>query len=101
LENNITTALVTNILDYSNFPFHNIVLKDITKVQRVQNSLALVVTSSPRCILSVPKSLRLLPGKYRIFLRYVVLFTRNFHVNNHLISIHCLLYKTIYPASII
>ena len=31
----VATALVTNILDYFNSPFHYIAVKDITKLQRV------------------------------------------------------------------
>ena len=55
----IATALVTSRLDYCNSLFHNIAIKDITKLQRVQNCLARVVTRSPRFtpsdLLFVPK----------------------------------------------
>ena len=50
----IATALVTSRLDYCNSLFHNIAIKDITKLQRVQNCLARVVTRSPRFTPSKP-----------------------------------------------
>ena len=64
----IATALVTSRLDYCNSLFHNIAIKDITKLQRVQNCLARVVTRSPRFTPSKPllKSLHWLPVQYRI-----------------------------------
>ena len=40
----IATVLVNRRLDYCNSLYHNIALKDILKLQRVQNSLARVVT---------------------------------------------------------
>ena len=43
----IATALGSSRLDYCNSLLHNIAIKDITKLQRVQNCLARVVTRSP------------------------------------------------------
>ena len=42
----IATALVNGRLDNCNSLYHNIALKDILKLQRVQNCLARVVTHS-------------------------------------------------------
>ena len=50
----IVTAVVSSILDYCNSIYHNIVLNDILKLQRVQNCLARVVTRSLRFSHSVP-----------------------------------------------
>ena len=51
--------------------FHNIAIKNITKLQRVQNCLARVVTRSPRFTPSKPllKSLHWLPVQYRIMFK--------------------------------
>ncbi|MEG7521965.1 MAG: hypothetical protein M3H12_02550, partial [Chromatiales bacterium] len=67
----IATALVSSGLDYCNSLLYNIAGKDITKVQRVQNCLARVVTRSPRFFRSVPllKSLHWLPVRYRIIFK--------------------------------
>ena len=48
----IATALGSSRLDYCNSLLHNIAIKDITKLQRVQNCLARVVTRSPLLSLS-------------------------------------------------
>ena len=67
----IATPLVSSILDYCNSLLHNIAIKDITKLQRVQNCLARVVTRSPRFSRSVSllKSLHWLPVRYRIIFK--------------------------------
>ena len=67
----IATALITTRLDYCNSLLHNIAIKDIAKLQRVQNCLARVVTRSPRFSRSVPllKSLHWLPVHYRIIFK--------------------------------
>ena len=67
----IATTLVSSRLDYCNSLLHNIAIKDITKLQRVQNCLARVVTRSPRFSRSVPllKSLHWLPVRYRIIFK--------------------------------
>ena len=67
----IATALVSSRLDYCNSLLHNIAIKDITKLQRVKNCLARVVTRSPRFSRSVPllKSLHWLPVRYRIIFK--------------------------------
>ena len=67
----IATALVSSRLDYCNSLLHNIAIKDITKLQCVQNCLARVVTRSPRFSRSVPllKSLHWLPVRYRIIFK--------------------------------
>ena len=48
------TALVSSRLDYCNSVYHNFVLKDILKLQSVQNCLARVVNRSPPFAHSVP-----------------------------------------------
>ena len=67
----IATALVSSRLGYCNSLLNNIPIKDITKLQRVQNCLARVVTRSPRFSRSVPllKSLHWLPVRYRIIFK--------------------------------
>ena len=71
VDKSIATALVSSRLDYCNSLLHNIAIKDITKLQRVQNCLARVVTRSPRFSRSVPllKSLHWLPVRYRIIFK--------------------------------
>ena len=84
----IATALVSSRLDYCNSLLHNIAIKDITKLQRVQNCLARVVTRSPRFSRSVPllKSLHWLPVRYRIIFK---ICTITFQPNNLHIYIQC------------
>ena len=68
LAKTIATTLVRSRLDCGNSIYHNIVLKDLLKLQRVQNCLARVFTRSPLFSHSVPllKSLHWLPVQYRI-----------------------------------
>ena len=67
----VATALIDSRLDYYNPVYHNIELKHILKLQRVQNCLARVVTRSPRFSHSAPllKSLHWLPVRYHINLK--------------------------------
>ena len=67
----IATALVSSRLDYCNSLLHNIAIKDIIKLQRVQNCLARVVTRSRHFSRSVPllKSLHWLPVRYRLIIK--------------------------------
>ena len=67
----IATALVSSRLDYCNSLLHNIAIKDITKLQLVQNCMAMVGTRSPRFSRSVPllRSLHWLPVRYRIIVK--------------------------------
>ena len=67
----IATALVSSILDDCNSFLPNIPIKDIAKLQRVQNGLARVVTPSPLFSRSVPllKSLHWLPVRYHIIFK--------------------------------
>ena len=50
----IATALVTSRLDYCNSIFHNIVFKDVTNLERVQNYIEMAMNRSPRIIHSMP-----------------------------------------------
>ena len=56
---------------YCNWLFHNIAIKAITKLKRVHNWLAWLVTRSPRFIHSkpLPKSLHWLPFRCRIIFK--------------------------------
>ena len=67
----IATALISSILDYCNSILYNSANKDITKLHRVQNCLARVVTRSPFFSRPVPllKSLHWLPVHYRIIFK--------------------------------
>ena len=87
----IATALVSSILDYCNSLLHNIAIKDITKLQRVQNCLAMVVTRSPRFSRSVPllKSLHWLPVRYRIIFKICTIPVKPFQPNNLHIYMQC------------
>ena len=69
LAKQIAVAFVSSKLDYCNSLFHNMPEKDIARLQRVQNSLARVITKAPRFSRSVPilKRLHWLPVKFRIF----------------------------------
>lgn len=66
--NNIATAFVHSRLDYANSLLYNTTNCNIKKLQRVQNTLARVVTQSPSRSHSAPmlKTLHWLPVKYRI-----------------------------------
>ena len=67
----IATALVSSRLDYCNSLYHNIALKDISKLQHVQHCLARVVTLSPHFSHSAPllKSLNWLPVRHHIIFK--------------------------------
>ena len=67
----IATALISSRLDYCNSIYHNVALKDILKLQHVQNCLTRVVTRSPCFYHSLPlfKSLRWLHVQYRIIFK--------------------------------
>ena len=67
LAKQIEVALVSSKLYYCNSLFHNISEKDITRLQRVQNCLARVVTKAPRFSRSIPilKRLHWLPVTFR------------------------------------
>jgi len=61
-------ALVSSRLDYCNSLLFGIADKEITRLQRIQNSLARVVTKKPLMTSSIPllRSLHWLPIKFRI-----------------------------------
>ena len=67
----VAKALFSSRLDSCNSLHHNIALKDILKLQRVQNCLARVVTRSTRFSHSAPllKSLHWLLVRYRIIVK--------------------------------
>ena len=67
----IATALVSSRLGYCNSLLYNTANKDIAKLQRIQNCLVRVVTSSPPFYRSVPllKSLHWFTVHYRIIFK--------------------------------
>ena len=73
--NLLVNALVSNRLDYCNSLLSGIPETDLTKLQRVLNRLARVVTKSPPCTRSVPllSSLHWLPVKYRVHFKIPLL----------------------------
>ena len=88
----IATALVSSRLDYCKSLYHNIVLKDIMKLQCVQNCLARVVTRSPRFSLTQYHFLNHCIGSMSditLYLRSVQLPIKHFHPSNQHIYIHC------------
>ena len=70
----LVTALVSSRLDYCNPLLYDITDSDLTKIQRVQNRLASVVTKSPPFICSVLLFcfFHWLPVKFRYCSRYVL-----------------------------
>ena len=67
----VAKTIVSSKLDHYNSLYHNIVLKGILKLQRVQSCLARVVTRSPRFsdLVLLLKSLHWLPVQYRIIFK--------------------------------
>ena len=66
----IATALVSSRPDYCNSLYHNIALKDILKLQRVQYCLARVITRSRRFSHSAP----LLESWHWLHVRHLIIF---------------------------
>ena len=66
----LTTALVSSHLDYCNSLLYGIADIDLTRLRRVQNQLACLVTKSPftRSI-PLPRSLHWLPVRYKILFK--------------------------------
>ena len=73
--------LVCSRFDYCNSLLSGIVETDLTKLQRVLNRLAQVVTKSPPFTRSVPllRSLHWLPVKYRVHIKICLLTYKAFH----------------------
>ena len=71
----LAKALVSSRLDYCNSLLSGIAETDLTKLQRILNRLARVVTKSPPFIRSVPllRSLHWLPVKYRVHFKICLL----------------------------
>ena len=67
----LATALVFTRLDYSNSLLYGIADIDLTRLQRVQNQLASLVTKSPPFTCSIPllRSLHWLPARFRILFK--------------------------------
>ena len=77
----LATALVSSRLDYCNSLLYGIADMDVTKLQRVQNRLARIVTKSPPFTRSVPllRSLHWLPVKFRILFKISLLTYKTIH----------------------
>ena len=71
----LANALVSSRFDYCNSLLSGITESDLTKLQRVLNRLARVVTKSPPFTRSVPllRSLHWLPVKYRVHFKICLL----------------------------
>ena len=67
----LATALVSSRLDYCNSLLYGIADIDLTRLQRVQNQLARLVTRSPPFTRSIPllRSLHWLPVRFRILFK--------------------------------
>ena len=67
----LATALVSSRLDYCNSRLYGIADIDLTRLQRVQNQLARLVTRSPPFTRSIPllRSLHWLPVRFRILFK--------------------------------
>ena len=74
----LANALVSSRFDYCNFLLSGIAETNLTKLQRVLNRLARVVTKSPPFTRSVPllRSLHWLPVKYRVHFKICLLTYR-------------------------
>ena len=77
----LANALVSSRLDYCNSLLSGIAETDLTKLQRVLNRLARVVTKSPPFTRSVPmlRSLHWLPVKYRVHFKICLLTYKALH----------------------
>ena len=77
----LANALVSSPLDYCNSLWSGIAETDLTKLQRVLNRLALVVTKSPPFTHSVPLmcSLHWLPVKHRVHFKICLLTYKALH----------------------
>ena len=87
----IATALVSSRLDYCNSLYRNIALKDIWKLQYMQNCLARVITRSPHISHSLPllKSLHWLPVRYCIIFKMCTITYQALSSKHQHIYIHC------------
>ena len=77
----LANAVVSSRLDYCNSLLSGIAETDLTKLQRVLNRLARVVTKSPPFTRSVPllHSLHWLPVKYRVHFKICLLIYKALH----------------------
>ena len=77
----LANALVSSRFDYCNSLLSGIAETDLTKLQRVLNRLARVVTKSPTFTHSVPllRSLHWLPVKYRVNFKICLLIYKALH----------------------
>ena len=88
----VSRVIVSSRLDYCNSLYHNIALKDILKLQRVQTCLARVVTRSPRFSHPLPllKSLHWFPVRYHIIFK-ICTITYQALLSKHPAYLHLLL----------
>ena len=85
----LANALVSSRLDYCNSLLSGIAETDLTKLQRILNRLARVVTKSPPFTRSVPllRSLHWLPVKYRVHFKICLLTYKALH-EEQLVYLH-------------
>ena len=92
----LACSLISSRLDYANAILYGMSEKDITKLQRIQNSLARVIVEAPRTehVTGHLKNLHWLPIRYRIEFKIAVL-TYNCPTNSapsyltNLLTEHC------------
>ena len=92
----LATALVSSHLDYCNSLLYGIADIDLTRLQRVQNQLARLVTKSPPFTCSIPllRFLHWLPVRFRILFKINLLTYKTLREKNNLfIFTPCLLHR--------
>ena len=88
----LPTALMSSRLDYRNSLLYGIADIDLTRLQRVQNQLACLVTKSPPFILSLPllRSLHWLQVRFRILFKINLLTHKTLRAKQP-VYLHCML----------
>ena len=94
----LANALVSRRVDYCNSTLSGIAETDFTKLQRILNSLARVVTKSPPFTRSVPllRSLHWIPVKYRVHFKVCLLTYKALHEEQPIY--HCFSIATNIPG---
>ena len=95
----LATAFVSSCLDYCNSLLYGIADIDLTRLQCVQNQLALLVTKSPLFGHSLPLlcSLHWLPVRFRIMFKINLLTYKTLH-ETHLVYLHFMLAASLHPT---
>ena len=92
----LATALLSSRLDYCNSLLYGIADIDLTRLQRVQNQLARLVTKSPPFTRSIPllRSLHWLPVRFKILFRINLLTYKTLR-EKQLVYLHSMLAASI------